>query len=312
MTKLPMSDFMQNYYQEKGITFTDSERATILWNAAFSLPKAEILGALKEIADATADEPLKTQIYERLDTERETARLFKENDARCFFICAPDDSDKEAEWHVRYFATLEAAVAYGRDEASGNFKVEKEAFGDKLDGCRAGDDPDGTDMMGGCAWYTKDGMLLDCECYPCTSEICIRFSHGDPSRFEDAYIPLQSPFEIGDIVRVAGDSRPAIVQVSQEEWKRGLERNTDGSRTIPPAYDNTRLTVEFLDEDGEMYHGHPYILSLERIGQWEDGLEWDLLQSASRLIKGEGALDDFLYFYHQNLERAGNRKDRNM
>lgn len=307
MTKLPISDFMQNYYKEKGITFTDSERATILWNSPLPLPKAEILDALKEIADMTTDGFLKTQIYERLDIEKETVRHFEENDGRCFFICAPDDGDTEAEWHGRYFTTLEAAVAYGRNEAQGTFKIEKEFFWDMLDGCCPDDDSDGADMMGGYAWYTKDGRLLDCECYPYVSEIGISFSYGDPSRFEDAYIPLQSPFEIGDIVRISGDSRPAIVQVSQEEWQRSLERNTNGSRTFPPAFSNTCLTVEFLDDSGGMCHGHPYILSLEKIDQWEDELEWDLLQSASRLIRGEGALDDFLYCYHQNQERIKNR-----
>lgn len=306
MIELPMSDFMQDYYKEKKITFTDSEQATILWNSVVTLPKAEILNALMEIADRTTDGCLKVQIYERLNTERETEKCFRENDGRCFFICAPDESDKEAEWQGRYFTTLETAVAYGREESQGSFKVEKEVFWDKLNGGGIDDDPDETDITVGCAWYTKDGMLLDCECYPYTSEISVIFSHGNPSRFEDAYIPLQSPFEIGDIVRIAGDSRPAIVQVNREEWNCGLKRNTNGSRTIPPSYDNTRLTVEFLDDSGEMYHGHPYILSLEKIDQWEDELEWKLLQSAARLIKGEGGLDDFLYYYYQNLERGRN------
>lgn len=55
MTELPSSDFMQNYYKEEGIAFTDSELATILWNTPLPLPKAEILEALREIADTTAD-----------------------------------------------------------------------------------------------------------------------------------------------------------------------------------------------------------------------------------------------------------------
>ncbi|MCR2049154.1 hypothetical protein NSB25_17960 [Acetatifactor muris] len=285
MTELPISDFMQDYYKKEGITFTDSERATILWNSPVPLPKAEILEALREIADTTADEALRAQIHERLDTERERLQLFEESDGRCFFICAPDDSGRETGWHCRYFTTLEAAVAYGRDEAQGTFKVEKEFFWDMIDGCSP---DDGADMMGGLAWYTEDGMLLGCECYPYMSEeIAVRFSHGDPSRFEDVYIPLQSPFEAGDIVRMVGDTRPAVVQVSQEEWRQSLERDTNGPRTIPPAYDNTRLTVEFLYDDGEMHHGHPALLSLERIDQWEDGHEWELLQSASRLIREE-------------------------
>lgn len=309
MVKLPMSDYMWNYYQERGISFTDSEQATILWNSGLFLPKAEILEALKEIAGRTADVSLKAQIYERLDTERKTAKLFKENDGRCFFICEPGDDSSEAEWQGRYFTTLEAAVAYGREESQGTFKVEKEIFWDKLGGCRTDDEPDGVDIMGGCAWYTKDGELLDCEYYSFATEISISFSYGDPSRFEDAYVPLQSPFEIGDIVRIVGDTRPAIVEVSQEQWRHSLEWNTKGERTISPAYSNTSLTVEFLDENGEMYHGHPSLLSLEKIDQWEDKQEWHLLQAASRLIKGEGSLDEFLYNYHQNLKRSRNRSE---
>ena len=101
---------------------------------------------------------------------------------------------------------------------------------------------------------------------------------------------------------MTGDSRPAIVQVSQEDWKRSLERNTNGSRKIPPNYDNTSLTVEFLD-NGEMYHVHPPILCLEKIDQWDDKLEWDLLQAASQLMKGTGSLENFLCHYHRNLDR---------
>lgn len=303
MHKLPMSDFMQDYYEKNGITFTDSERATMIWNAHFSWLKAEILDALKEIADTTVDGTLKAQIVGRLDAERESWQQFQENDGRCLFICIPD-ADQDAEKDSRCFTTLEAAVAYGREENQGAFTIQKEAFWDKINGSGTDDDTNETDLVGGRAWYTKAGELLDFTCNSFTSEISVSFSYGEPSRFEDAYIPLQSPFEIGDIVRIAGDSRPAIVQVGRKEWEHDLKRNTDGSRTLPPSFDTTCLTVEFLDADGEMYHGHPHLLSLEKIDRWDDELEWDLLQAAGRLIKGGGSLDEFLLYYHQNLKRA--------
>lgn len=303
MIKLPMSDFMQNYYQETGITFTDSERATILWNSVFPLPKAEILDALKEIADTTEDDLLKTQIYERLDAERDIGQRFGENDGRCFFVCTPSDEGPKEKWDSSYFAALKAAVAYGKEESRGIFKIEKKIFED----CRTDDDSDETNAMDGCAWYTKDGELIHCTCFPYMFGIKGRLGYGDPSRFEDAYVPLQNPFEIGDIVRIAGDSRPAIVQESREQWYRLLERNTRESHIIHPSFDDNCLRVEFLNNDGEMFHDHPHILSLEKIDQWEDELEWELLQAVSRLIKGEGEMDDFLYCYHKNLNRARNR-----
>ncbi len=280
---------MGSFYKEQDLTCTDSEQATIIWNS--DLPKSEILNGLREIFSATTDEALKAQIQKRFDIEAEMERNFTQNDERYFFIFVPDDDD---EWESCYFASLDAAVAHGIDHSKETFKILKAPFSDKFGDCHVDEDSDKI-YIGGEACYTKDGVLLDCECY--TEEISISFSHPDPSCYEDAYIPLQSPFEIGDIVRMAGDSRPAIVQVSKEEWFRDLERNSSGVRQIPPSYDNTRLTVEFL-EDGEMYHGHPYILLLEKIEQWDDELEWDLLQAASRLTKGEGMIDDFLYYYH--------------
>lgn len=294
MIELPMSAFMRNYYREQGITFTDSQQATIIWNS--DLPMPEILDALREIASTTTDEVLKEQIRERLAAEAENKRIFLENDGRYFFIFVPDG---ENEWESRYFSTLDAAIAYGKDHSKETFQIRKESFTDKFDGSAANNDSDKM-YVGGQAQYTKGGVLLECACY--TEETSINFSHPYQSRFEDAYIPLQSPFELGDIVKIAGDSRPAIVEVSQEDWKRALERNTNGSREIPPSYDNISLTVEFLD-GGEMYHGHPPILWLEKIDQWDDKLEWDVLQAASQLMKGTGSLEDFLYYYHQNLDR---------
>lgn len=301
MTGLPMSAFMQDYYREQGITFTDSEQATIIWNSL--LPKPEILNALREIADRTADEVLKGQIQERLDLEAEHERCFIEKDSRYFYVFVPDDEDK---WDSCYFADLDAAIAFGKEHCTETFKIFKETFSDKFRDCDAESDPDAI-YIGGQACYTKDGVLIDCGCY--SEKISISFSHSDPDNFEDAYIPLQSPFELGDIVRVAGDSRPAIVQVSQAKWQQDLKRNTDGSRRFPPSFDNASITVEFLD-NGEMYHGHPNILLLEKLDEWNDELEWDLLQSASRLIRGEGAIDEFLYYYHQNLERKKEEREK--
>lgn len=162
MIKLPMSDFMQNYYLEKGITFTDSEKATILWNSVFPLPKVEILSALKEIADTTSDKLLKTQIDERLNTEREAERRFQENDGRYFYSCTPSDEGPRREWGSYYFAALEAAKAYGKKESLGIFGIEKQVFEDYC----PDDDLVGTDIAEGCVWYTKEGEMLHCTTFP--------------------------------------------------------------------------------------------------------------------------------------------------
>lgn len=95
MTELPMSAFMRSYYKEQGITFSDSEQATVIWNS--DLPRPEILDALREILGTTTDEKLKAEIQERLDAEAETERSFLESNGRYFFIFVPDDED---EWEA--------------------------------------------------------------------------------------------------------------------------------------------------------------------------------------------------------------------
>lgn len=270
-----------------------------MWNSVFPLPKAEILNALKEIADTTEDKILKTQIKERLDAEREAARRFQGNDdGGCFFICKPSDEDSEEEESC-YFTTLETAVAYGKEESCGIFYSEKKIFED----CCVNDDLDQAYAVGCCAWYTKDGEMVHCACFPYMFGIRGVINHRGSSRFEDAYVPLQDPFEAGDIVRIAGDSRPAIVQQSRERWYSLLERNVREPRGAFINYIDTCLRVEFLREDGEMFHDHPYFLSLKKVEQWEEELEWNLLQQAGWLIRGRGDMDGFLYCYHKNLER---------
>lgn len=146
------------------------------------------------------------------------------------------NSDPKEKWSSYYFSTLEAAIAYGKEESLGIFEIEKKTFED----CRIDDASDKANVVDSSAWYTKDGQMIHSENFPYMFGIRGDLGFGDSSRFENAYIPLQDPFEIGDIVRVVGDSQPAIVQ-------------------------------------------------------------------ESRLIKGEGEMDDFLYYYHENLERKRKR-----
>ena len=101
-----------------------------------------------------------------------------------------------------------------------------------------------------------------------------------------------------DIVHIMGDSRPAIVVVSQEQWKVTKERQKQSM--FPLNYDSNDLTVEFLHPDGEFSHGHPDIFILEKVTQWEDEKEWKLLQAVSNLMKGNGWVEEVLNRYHDN------------
>jgi len=64
-------------------------------------------------------------------------------------------------------------------------------------------------------------------------------------------------------------------------------------------YTNT-LTVEFLYPDGEFGHGHPDILALEKLEEWDNEKEWNLLKSVSDLMKGNGRISEVLNDYNHN------------
>lgn len=287
MTELPIADCFKEHYKKHNAAFTDSERATIFWNSC--LPLAEKLEALREIHDATNDEILKTQIKERLAFEAVTEELFMSRDSDYVHLVILDDSNDVD----RVFSSVNAAIAYGKEECDESFRIDKEILDDQL-----APDADEATMLGGRAEFKKNGTLISCSCYNSRGYEGVLLNAVVPESFEEAYIPVLNPFEYGDIVRIIGDSRPAIVVTSQELWNASTERIK--SSPFPMNYYSNDLTVEFLYPDGEFLHGHPDIFSLEKIEQWDDEEEWKLLQSISELMKGKGWIEPVIEHYQAN------------
>lgn len=79
MIELIPSKYVRDYYAKKGITFSDAEKAAILWNR-YKLARTDVLSELKKLAEKTADEELKEQISERLEYEADMERCFADNE----------------------------------------------------------------------------------------------------------------------------------------------------------------------------------------------------------------------------------------
>lgn len=80
MIKLIPSNQVQEYLDSIHFTFTDFEKATLIWNNDFA-SKEEKKMALKEIMDSTKDEVLKKQIAERLDYEQKIYDDFMDDES---------------------------------------------------------------------------------------------------------------------------------------------------------------------------------------------------------------------------------------
>ena len=76
MFELVPSECMRKYYEETGFTFTDFQKATLIWNAP-ERNRQGILDALGELAEETDDERLKKQIDERLHYEEKALEKFE-------------------------------------------------------------------------------------------------------------------------------------------------------------------------------------------------------------------------------------------
>lgn len=285
--ELPISKCMKEYYEKKRTVFTDAEQSTIFWNS--DLPLSDKLNALQEILDTTRDEGLKQQIRQRLDAEKATQESFMYCDNDYVHLVFLDDSD-DAD---RVFSSVHTAIEFGITECDETFRIDKEVLDDQL-----ASNTDKRTLLGGRAVFQKDGTLISCDCYN-SREIEFTFLNTvEPSGFEEAYIPVLNPFEYGDIVQVMGDDRPAIVVTSQNSWNDTLERLRKTG--LPLNYYTNTLTVEYLYPDGEFAHGHPDILSLEKVEQWNNDEEWNLLQAISKLMKGHGWPEEVFEHYKAN------------
>ena len=289
MIELPIAECMKEHYKEQGAEFTDSERATIFWNSW--LPIEDKLNALREIHDTTKDEILKDQIKERLKTEDEVIKAFMYCDDDYVHLVILDDCN-DAE---RVFVSVEAAIAFGKEECDETFRIRKEIIDDRVSSS------EGNLLLGGCATFKKDGTLFACRCYNDRGINGVFLNCVEPQGFEEAFVPVLNPFEYGDIVRIKGDSRPAIVMTSQERWNETRERIKKSE--FPLNYYRNTLTVEFLYSDGEFEHGHPDIFDIEKLDQWDNKNEWDLLRSISRLMKGEGWIEAVFDHYIKTKDR---------
>jgi len=154
MQDLPIAKCFKEIYAQHNKTFTDSERATIFWNSNMNI--TEKLTALREIHDTSDDDNLKVQIQARLDCEEDIQQVFMSRDSEYVHLVFLDDSDNAD----RVFASIDAAITYGKAECNETFRIKKEILDDWVK-----PDADPNTMLGGYADFKKDGTVISCHCY---------------------------------------------------------------------------------------------------------------------------------------------------
>lgn len=110
--ELVPSECMRKYYEEIGFTFTDFQKATLIWNAP-ERKRQEILEALSELAEVTDDERLKKQIDERLHYEEKVFEKYADNaDGKYVYVVAEREENENAGFFANYDRALKYAIKY--------------------------------------------------------------------------------------------------------------------------------------------------------------------------------------------------------
>lgn len=299
-----MCDFVpsrtvRDYAEKTGYHFSDPDIATILYH---TLPWGKCAPALWELAERTEDGVLREQIGERLAYEELLWQRFGSNDGSFFYAVAV--GDKVDAVTVGHYAALDAALAAGRAGES-PFQISKYQLADLRrelivpqarfnPRLRPGMQPQAEPYCGErVAEYDFDAQgVLESHWSEETSQAEEdRVDDWGAHRFEERFLVLPNPFELGDIVCMTDyPERVGVVETSQENWKLFLEQIRAKSRG--EDFHDASITVEFLTEDGEFYHNHIPPIFLERAELKESDPQRPLLEAASHLLRGAWALNE--------------------
>lgn len=312
-----ISKDVKQYMEENSLDFSDFETAGLIYNSWLSIPERH--KRLEELAAETKDANLRKQIMEILSVEKEDLRAFHENtEGFVYAVLAKENYDAPCG----YFATHELAYEHGLKLVCA-FDIKKYQIvgqdGTEMKKSKSYWNPyllaeemsmeelvEEFDGDGLTAWlgYTQEGILQNFwskEIERSDEDHMKRIF--DPNLFKNAFIHMPNPFERGDIVRLLPDGRRGVVNISQEEWLKFLE-NVDAGEFKVCDFADASLVVECVYEEGYISHSHVGPVFLEKYEPQKDDDDFELLMTASDLLRGRGNLDFFLHHYNAYKEKC--------
>lgn len=304
------SKTVREYIEKTGWHFSDKDIATIIYNSGFLNPEESHY--YMNIVNETEDMDLVGEIAERVSYKGMAYQRFTKNDGDCFYETREwIPGERDADDVTGHFATFNTAVEYAKKFGT-TFQIRKYQL---IDRCPTIITPQASfNPRLGIEWEAAErpyqGEPISEFCFNADGEFQLFWSSEmsaeeekkvddwGEKRFEHRFAVLPNPFERGDIVYIADDCDSiGIVETSQAEWKDFLKRVEE--RSLPVDFIDASVTVEFLHLDGSFSHNHIAPIFLEKAELDKDDERLPLLNAASRLVRGEGSLDEFLYLHGQ-------------
>lgn len=290
MVKLPISDYVANYYKEEGIEFTLRQQAHFCWYYNDQLK--DKLNSVREILEISNDEKLNIEIRERIAYEENAYKCFMTDREGCIYAVHLDDCD--AGCYDEYFSSAKKAVIYGIHHSERKFQVQKRWLFDRNPKglSEEADDgsPEGFNGILSDYEFTSGGDVICGTSYECRAP----FDEEDCSRFEDMFLYIKSPFGFGDIVMGPDFERPEVVSTGHDCFIEHYDKMKARGYMQFEGAENI-IRTDLINADGSLDYAHTVPFSLWRIDSWEDKEYWKLLQIMSQSLKKDAALYDDLF-----------------
>lgn len=296
------SDTVRKYISETGYTFTDWQIASILHLRDY--PETAVRESMRSLEETADDLSLKEQLTVYLTREDMAYQMLKENPDRDFIYIVTYKEDADTE-EMSYFFDYESALRYGMGTKVA-FRVEKHLVCDEkvMDQF---DDGEYRDYAFATICYDENGKIdyFDSIELP---EAGWNTGIEWHDWFGHMFYEVPNPFERGDIVKVVGSEDYGIVETSQADWKKDLERSKSPEEKLHMDHSDVQLRVVFPDDNARFYHEHINPVFLERCGlsdNPEDKELNDLLLCISEFYKGKGSIEDAQYYQEQYRKAKG-------
>ncbi len=297
------SKAVKKYMEFKNIHLTDFEKASLIYNAEKTCNLASKHDVLREIMDNTQDRMLKQQIAERLEEDENILSTFIRNQNGAIYkVQTYDENGKNAE--EQYFTSFKTASESVKEYMEKVPPLWQEYQIEKFLLYREGEKPViGEDTWDesclGIAFFNLQGEMtyLDSLEYESKIDTC------DVKRFEKHYLSLRTPFRAGDIVKNITTGRYGVVWLAGENHEKLDRLAREGNADFSDA----AICVEYLYDDGDVCHDHPYPWELEYTHlQFEyDILSPNIMEamlcSMSPILQGNGYIEIMLDYSRKML-----------
>lgn len=275
MVELIPSKDVRELTEKMGRTFTDFEKAAIIYNLCF--PYEQKMLKLMELRNTTNDKNLRNQLDEHMECQDQCLKLYAHQDTGYVYLVLTPGYEEIFRVSGCY---TESDLAYFRGKKMKQpFMVEKY----RLDGA---EDYVYDDMSEG----GEAGMLQSSEqkhllageecssdyiaklCFNDMGELLYFYSRENPEtyltterdglpRFEYVYVDIPNPFDTGDWVRIVNKGKCGVVCTSQEKWKR----NNACWKEQSAHFGDIGIVVRFCEDGKRVKEERINPLFLERV-----------------------------------------------